>query len=98
VWTELGRTVGTVSSIDLLGCLLERHKISSDEYRAAKHKLRTSGYYAVPIDERELLEQIDRASASEGGLVETAELRAIRESISIGRRGRSMSKTKRHGC
>lgn len=86
VWSDSNRSVGTVTSIDLLSCLLGRQKITADEYRSARHKLRIGGYYAVPVTEVELLEQIDRASRADGAVVETPELRSIRENISIARR------------
>jgi hypothetical protein len=86
VWSDSDRSVATVTSIDLLSCLLDRQKITGDEYRLARHKLRIGGYYAVPVTEVELLEQIDRANRANGTVVETPELRSIRENISIARR------------
>ena len=86
IWSDSTRSVGTVTSLDLLSCLVDRQKITVDEYRSARHKLRVGGYYAVPVTEAELLEQIDRANRTDGAVVETPELRSIRENISIGRR------------
>lgn len=85
-WSDPRRRVPTVTSLDLLGGLLDRGKLTAGEYRSAKYKLRLGGYYAVPATDAELLEQIDRANLAEGAIVETPELRAIRESLLIGRR------------
>jgi hypothetical protein len=86
VWSDSRRAVPTVTSVDLLNGLLVSQKLTGNEYRSAVHKLRVGGYYAVPVTETELLEQIDRAEQAEEDIVETPELRAIRENISIARR------------
>jgi hypothetical protein len=86
VWSDSTHSVETVNSLDLLRSLVACQKLSAEEYRFALHKLRIGGYHAVPVTEGELLEQIDRAFRADGTLVETPELRAIRENISISRR------------
>lgn len=60
--------------------------MSSEEYDLARHRLRARGYYAIGLEPRELLIYLERAERLNGRIVETPELRGIRESISLGRR------------
>ena len=85
-WTNPSRGVPTVCSLDLLRSLVGRQELSAAKYQQARHKLRNCGYYAVPLEPAELLAQLDRASSANGTIVETPELRAIRENVSLAKR------------
>ena len=85
-WSGQDMRVPTITSLDVLGTLLARKSLSSEEYDLARHRLRARGYYAIGLEPRELLIYLERAERLNGRIVETPELRGIRESISLGRR------------
>lgn len=85
-WSGPGRSVPTACTLDLLASLHLRGAITADERQSSIHKLRVSAYVAIPIEVQELLAQLDRAKIADCGIVETPELRAIRENVSLARR------------
>jgi hypothetical protein len=85
-WDDSHRRAPVGNTADLLAGLNSRTVLSEEDKRGAFHKLRTAGYYAVPLNAAELLTHLDRAVLKDGVLSETPELRAIRESITLGRR------------
>jgi hypothetical protein len=88
-WTDPNNhRVPTVSSLDLLASLVNRQEFPAAKFRQAKNKLRSCGYYAVPLETEELLAQLERGNSGGGVVLETPELRAIRESTSLARRAR----------
>lgn len=85
-WTDGSRRVATASTLDLLNALNARGKTSENQKYRALHRLREGGFFAVPVDQTEVLRELNRASVENGNLLETPELFAIRESIAIGLR------------
>jgi hypothetical protein len=68
-----------ITSLDLLGDLAVSGAISADEIREHRTNLRRFGYVFVPVTEDELAHHLSGAPLVNGAMVETAELRAIRE-------------------
>jgi hypothetical protein len=76
---QKGAKVPIITSLDLLETWKESELISMDQYCNAMTMLRRSVYIFVPIHLAELQQYFDRASVRDGVLLETAELKAIRE-------------------
>ena len=69
------------SSLDLIDALVTAGLKTSEERLEYRTRLRRAGYFFVPVTEDELKTYLD-ASAVEGGkVIETAELKAVRENI-----------------
>lgn len=66
---------------DLLDSLQRRGVLTAQKKREARTALRQANYALMPLDRRELSELVSSATVSNGELIETAELRAIRENI-----------------
>jgi hypothetical protein len=75
-----GHRARTVTSLDLLEELHARGNVSDDERRNLRHRLRTAGAALVPADEQEIISAALRSRSAE-----SAELRAIRESVLLAR-------------
>lgn len=85
-WTDAsGRSALATSSLSVLAALRTGGQLGNRAYWRARHRLRTAGYYAVPVEVDELMEHLANASIVNGEVRETPELRAIRESISLPR-------------
>lgn len=69
------------TSLDLLDALVAAGVISSDERLEHRTLLRRGGYFFVPVDEDELEQHLNASVVEKGKVVETAELKAIRENI-----------------
>jgi len=69
------------STLDLLDALITSGVISEDDGCEYRTKLRRSGYFFVPVKVEELERYLSDSRVSDGRVVETAELKAIRESI-----------------
>jgi hypothetical protein len=83
-WTDpKGTHAISGSSLSILAALQTRQQITEEEYWRLRHKLRLGGYYAMPLEPGELRHHVEAAPVVDGGLRETPELRAIRESISL---------------
>ena len=71
-----------LTTLDLLRDLAEHRKvIAPAAHFAHRTTLRRTGYQLIPVTEEELLFQLGNARLVDGVVVETAELRAIRESL-----------------
>jgi hypothetical protein len=70
-----------VCTLDILDDLARRGAITLEGLFALRTHLRRAGYQIVPIREDELTHYLLQARVVDGKLVETAELRAIRESL-----------------
>ena len=79
--TQDGRQTPILTTLDLLDDLASRAAITLSTLFECRTSLRRAGYQLVPIREDELFFHLDRARLHEGAFVETAELRAIRESL-----------------
>jgi hypothetical protein len=73
------------TTLDLLGDLALKGAISEQSVYGHKTYLRRAGFQFIPITEKELLQHLTDAALNEGEVVETAELRAIRESLLMAR-------------
>lgn len=76
-----GRSVPLFCVFDLLARLQAAGHLSSDRHWALRHGLRAGGAACAPLDPEELLHHLSASAGSP--LVETAELRAIRENLTI---------------
>lgn len=74
--------VPSATTLDIL-VTLKNGRLSEEAYWEALHKLRTAGYYAVPLEPNELKRYLARAPISKGKLRETPELRAVWESVAL---------------
>ncbi len=73
----------TATTLDLLNSLCKEGIITYEQRGDYRTKLRQSAYVFIPIEEEELLNFLNAASIADGKLQETAELKAIRENISL---------------
>jgi hypothetical protein len=69
------------TTLDLLGALVSVGAISADEQFEHRTLLRRAGYFFVTVNEDELEQHLNASVVEEGEVVETAELKAIRENI-----------------
>lgn len=70
--------VSVVSTLDLLDSVLANNHRERTEHRS---KLRSAGYFFVPVDEDELKLHLGNSTVHENKLAEGAELKAIRENF-----------------
>lgn len=76
-----GVNVPLLSSLDLLDTLVIRDLMSASEKRDALHILRDRCFFCIPLPPEDLLMQITEACVEHERVVETAELRGIRENL-----------------
>jgi hypothetical protein len=74
-----GRATPVVTSIDVLTMLLNEKRLTPLTYRELLTTLRRAGFIHVPLAAAELIESLNAAGVDNGVLLETAELRAMRE-------------------
>ena len=82
-----GRSAATVSTLDLLDMLASTGAISTTDRLVHRTRLRRHGYLFVPLEKDEILSHLLKATLADGRVVETAELRAVRESVLVARMG-----------
>lgn len=70
-----------LTSLDILDILHRRLVITSAQKSHARTTLRRAGYTLVPVSAEELKQLIEVAQVSKERLIETAELKALRENI-----------------
>ena len=70
-----------LSTLDLLDSLVETGVLTDDDNLESRTRLRRAGYFFIPVTEDELEQCLDKADTVDGKVIETAELKAIRESI-----------------
>lgn len=68
-------------TLDLLDTLASSDAMSRQDYLKFRTLIRRSGCFFVPLDDEELGALLDGALVAQGKLIETAELKAIRESL-----------------
>jgi hypothetical protein len=73
-----GHNARTLTSLDLIEELVRRGVITQEERQSFRHRLRIAGAALVPLDGDELY-----GAAMRSGTYESAELRAMRESIAL---------------
>lgn len=76
-----GKPVPVICVLDVLRYLYSCGAISDTELRGAKHRLRDAGFALIPIDAEELLHYLAVAKCDDGMLLESAELRTIRQTV-----------------
>ena len=69
------------STVDLLDGLVSVDAITPDNRLEYRTRLRRAGYMLVPVEDAELEHHLDASSVEEDSVIETAELKAIRENI-----------------
>lgn len=87
IQSDPDRSTAVFTTLDLLSALRSNDLISSEVFSEYLTLLRRAGYMFVPISEVELSNQLESAPARAARLVETAELKAIRENILSARMG-----------
>ena len=76
-----GKLVPVACVLDVLRYLRTRQAIDDEEYWSAKHRLREAGFAFIPLESDELLKHLTDAECNERQLLETAEMRTIRQTI-----------------
>ncbi|MYD98144.1 MAG: hypothetical protein F4X98_12290 [Gammaproteobacteria bacterium] len=76
-----GAVVPVVCVLDVLLHLRSQNALSDAEYWTARHKLREAGFVFVPAEADELRHWLEATDVSDGGLIESPELRAIRQTV-----------------
>ena len=69
------------STLDLIDMLVSTGSKTNEERMEYRTRLRQAGYIFVPVSEDELVHHLNASTIEEGKVVETAELKAIRENI-----------------
>ncbi len=69
------------STLDIIDMLVSMNSLTSEERLDCRTRLRRAGFIFVPIDENELAHHLKASQVKDGKVVETAELKAIRENI-----------------
>ncbi len=76
-----GTLAPVMSTLDLLDALVAAGVISDDDRLEYRTRLRRAGYFFVPVSDEELGRCLKVSNVVDGDVVETAELKAIRESV-----------------
>jgi hypothetical protein len=76
-----GSLAPLLSTMDLLDSLAAACVISSDDLLEYRTRLRRAGYFFIPVNAAELEQCINTSAVVEGEVLESAELKAIRESV-----------------
>jgi hypothetical protein len=69
------------STIDILDSLVSSRVITQEEYLDYRTRLRRAGYFLVPLNNEELLGHLNASIIKDNRVIETAELKAIRENL-----------------
>ncbi len=69
------------STLDLIDALVSTGAKTNEERLEYRTRLRQAGYFFIPLCEDELAHHLDVSAVENGKVVETAELKAIRENI-----------------
>ena len=81
-WIEnSGSRTPVFCTLDLLNGLADLDKLSSEELHKCRTRLRRAGYFCIPMNHQELVAHLKAASVEGSELLETAELKAIRENM-----------------
>ena len=74
-----GRTIPIACVLDVLRHLVSQGSIGISENLTARHKLRQGGFAFIPLEAEELVHWLKEARVDEGELVESMELRVLRQ-------------------
>ena len=75
------KTAKVITTLELLRDLYRRKILTVEEFQKCKTQLRHACYFFVPFDEDELMFHIKGSNVRDGKLIETPDLRAIRENL-----------------
>jgi nucleoside phosphorylase len=78
---EDGRQIAIATTLDLLDAFYAKGCISFDQLLDSRTKLRRASYVFVPITPEELQQYFSDSKVVDNRIVETAELKAVRESL-----------------
>ena len=78
---EAGGAATVFSTLDLLDGLVSAGKITLDQSLEYRTLLRRAGYFFVPVRNDELTKHLNDCSVTGGKVIETAELKAVRENL-----------------
>ncbi|MDT3705209.1 MAG: hypothetical protein ROZ09_00170 [Thiobacillus sp.] len=70
-----------LSTLDVLDALASANAISAEDLLEHRTLLRRAGYFFMPVTDDELAQNLNASTVKNGKVIETAELKAIRESI-----------------
>lgn len=73
------RSIPIICVLDVLRYLLAQGHVDVSDYRRARHKLRQSGFSFIPLESDELVYWLKQANCVDGELVESVELRILRQ-------------------
>lgn len=76
-------TAAIWSSLDVLELLKDEGVLGAEEVWRHRTAMRRDGMAIVPVDKDELVQQIELAAVRDGVLVETGELRGLRENLRL---------------
>ncbi|MHB8087677.1 MAG: HTH domain-containing protein [Anaerolineaceae bacterium] len=76
-----GSKTAIFSTLDLIDALVSMGLITSEDQSEYRTLLRRAGYLFIPINEDELAGHLDVSEVKDNKIIETAELKAIRENI-----------------
>ena len=76
-----GQSVPVVCVLDVLRHLHARRVITDEKYWVSRHKLRQAGFGFIPLEAEELLKYLLAAEFQRGQMLESAELRVIRQTV-----------------
>jgi hypothetical protein len=76
-----GAQASVLSTLDLLDALVAASALSDDDRLEYRTRLRRAGYFFVPVSVEELEQCLRESTVVKGKVVETAELKSIRESV-----------------
>ena len=71
------------SSLDVIDVLVAADSLTNEDRMEYRTILRKAGYILVPVDVEELIHHLASSSIENGEVVETAELKAIRENLQL---------------
>lgn len=74
-------SIPVFSTLDLIDTLVSTNSITAEERLEYRTRLRQAGYIFVPVSEYELAHHLNTSMVEDDKVVETAELKAIRENI-----------------
>lgn len=78
---NVGERASVFSTLDILDSLASSNSITSQQRLEYRTRLRSAGYFFIPVEEGEAKHLLDTSSVRDGKVVERVELAAIRENI-----------------
>ena len=76
-----GEDAKIFTTLDVLDVLVATRAISGGERLEHRTHLRRAGYFFIPVGDEELSRQLNGSAVEDNSVIETAELKAIRENI-----------------